>query len=153
MARVQRLRWRGYVLAGAAALLSACGGVEAASLRSPGPYTIEVAGSPATFEGLLDLRVVKSNRAEVTLSDFAYSPTVVQAVRDTRVRLTLTNSSTTTHTFTIPGVVDVRLAPGVTEEVVLLAPAESGLAWMCRFHAESGMRGALNDPMPAPSPA
>jgi uncharacterized cupredoxin-like copper-binding protein len=132
----------------AGALMAACGGGSVADGPSPGPYTIDVAGSPANYRGTLDLRTVRSGRAEITLSDFAYSPTVVQAIRGTRVRLTLTNPTGTLHTFTIPGVVDVELEPGATRAVTLIAPSEAGLGFSCRFHAEAGMRGALNDPVP-----
>ena len=83
------------------------------------------------------------------MTDYAFSPTVIEAPRGSRARITLSNESlTTTHTFTIPGVVNVEVAPGQERLISVITPVEAGYAFACRFHAESGMRGALNDPQP-----
>jgi plastocyanin len=134
----------------AALVLAACGGGgDAPSSASPGPYTIDVAGQTANYEGTLDLRTTGGNDVEITMQGASYSPTVIQAVRGSRVAVTLVNADEqSAHTFTIPGVADVELAPGERRTVSVLTPVEGGLAFACRFHAEAGMRGALNDPMP-----
>ena len=149
MARaVKRARARAGAVVASLFLVVACSGPVAAPDPAPGPYTIEVAGFDATYRGTLDLRTVRSSRAEITFSDYAYSPTVVQAIRGTRVRLTLTNPTSTAHTFTIESITDERLEPGTSTEIVVIAPTEAGLTFFCRYHVTNGMRGALNDPVP-----
>jgi plastocyanin len=142
------VRWVGVF--GGLLLLAGCGsGTAALSSASPGPYTIDIAGQAANYEGTLDLRTTGDNDVEISMQETSYSPTVVQAVRGTRVAITLVNEDPrVAHTFTIPGAVDVELAPDERRTISVLTPIEAGLTFSCRFYADAGMRGALNDPMP-----
>jgi plastocyanin len=76
----------------------------------------------------------------VELKDFSFEPTCVQV--QASATLTLNNTGSAAHTFTVQGTgIDVEVDPGATEQETLGGLAPDTYAVTCRFHPE--MHGAL----------
>ncbi len=106
--------------------------------------TVTVAGQEATDHGSED--VAGASDAEVEVDDFYFAPTVLEGEAGQTLTLSLHNEGAAPHTFTIEDQgVDEELQPGdegVTVDVTF--PESGAVAWICRFHAGSGMAGGLS---------
>jgi plastocyanin len=78
----------------------------------------------------------------ITQANYQFTPSTPSAKQGARIRIK--NSTTTTpHTFTIPGTpVDITVDPSTSQTVALDLPPGT-YPFMCRFHAASGMTGTL----------
>ena len=100
---------------------------------------------------------------EIVTSDYSFSPASFQVAAGS-VTVTVRNAGQETHTWTVPGVVNVTVLPGETKTVTFTAAAGS-YAFYCAAgsHAGKGMRGTMTvvasggsappPPTPTPPPA
>lgn len=104
--------------------------------------TIELGGQSANDHGSASARGEQELALE--LDDFYFEPTVISGSPGQTLSLRLSNEGSAAHTFTLEEQgIDVELEPGGSAQVEVTFP-DSGLAlFFCRFHAGSGMRGAL----------
>jgi plastocyanin len=87
---------------------------------------------------------VKSGKIKVEIDDFYFKPTFIKAKAGSTVKVTLENEGDTNHTFTIGGQgVDEELSPGAKKTVEVQIPDSGASQFYCRFHKDSGMKGAL----------
>jgi len=116
-------------LAGALIILGGIVGMSWVWTRTPRPI-------PASSGvQLLTLRMV----------DFAFQPSVVQAVLGASINLELINSGDVPHTLVIPGHIRVTLLPG-ERTIVGMGTVEPGVYdFFCAFtgHRRAGMSGTL----------
>jgi plastocyanin len=81
----------------------------------------------------------------IALTDFAFNPTFVKVPSGvTSVTVTLQNTGTHPHTFTVPSQnVDQLLNPGQTATVTVTIPKKGATTFYCRFHRPLGMQGSF----------
>ena len=81
---------------------------------------------------------------DVSAANFHFTPTFIQAVPGARVTVSITNTGTLTHTFTVDALgIDVVLAKGKSGTATVTVPASGYVTFYCRFHWGGGMRGAI----------
>src|SRR2546427_2533 len=84
-----------------------------------------------------------SSSWNVTMGAFSFTPSTINAPAGT-ITVMLTNSGVVPHTFTIAGLVDVRLAPGGMQTVSFQAAPGSYRIYCAEpGHAAAGMTGTL----------
>ena len=86
-----------------------------------------------------------AQRVEITANDIFFEPDQVTIPADTDVTVALPNNGVTLHNFSIDALgINVNIAPGVTEEVVINAPAGE-YEFYCNIpgHKAAGMVGTL----------
>jgi plastocyanin len=81
----------------------------------------------------------------IALTDFAFNPTFVRVPSGvTSVTVTLQNTGTHPHTFTVPSQnVDEQVNPGQTATVTVTIPRKGASTFYCRFHRALGMQGSF----------
>jgi plastocyanin len=81
---------------------------------------------------------------EMTAKDFSFVPPKLRGTVGAAIEITLKNTGTAAHTFTIDEFnVDTEVAAG-QETTLTMLPAEPGeFNYYCRFHEGAGMRGAI----------
>ena len=103
-----------------------------------GPRKIAV--QPGSTRAGGPTRTVVSVEAE----DYAFTPSSVRGSAGERLRLRLTNRSSTLHNITIPTQhVDRDIEPGGAVEVDVTVPEAGAVAFFCKFHAALGQRGQI----------
>jgi uncharacterized cupredoxin-like copper-binding protein len=98
------------------------------------------AGADAATEG-----AETGTALEVLSYDIYFDPTELMITANTDVTVTLPNDGVTLHNFAIDELgIDVDIAPGATEEVVINAPAGT-YEYYCNVpgHKQAGMKGTL----------
>lgn len=121
-----------------ALLTGACGGDGEGEAES----TITIAGQMANDHGQQD--VTGADGAGLELGDFYFQPTVLIGTPGQAIELVAENTSEGTHSITIPEQgVDHIVEPGGRERISVTFPATGVVAFICRFHAASGMVGGL----------
>jgi plastocyanin len=81
---------------------------------------------------------------EIDQQDFDFSPTFIKVPKGvTSVTVTVKNTGTAQHTFTVPSAnIDVTVNPGQTM-VETVPISQAGIGFYCRFHKSLGMQGAF----------
>jgi plastocyanin len=75
-------------------------------------------------------------------SEFYFKPTCVTG--SGTVTVEVKNQGSIAHTFTVQALgIDEQIEPGKTKDVSVTFPASGAAPFVCKFHAGSGMRGAL----------
>jgi plastocyanin len=101
--------------------------------------------TPVKLSGKVNKKSVgKAVNGKVTIEagNFFFDKTFVKAGAGA-VKVTLKNKSSAPHTFTVDSqAIDIDLAPGKTKRVTIDV-ADAAVAFYCRFHGDSGMKGAL----------
>lgn len=138
-----------------AVTLAACGGGDDAGSPAAGeqttgaPTTSAPAGPPVALEGTVTDKGTgdaTGGTLAMELGDSYFAPTYVRGTPGGTVKVTLTNSGTMPHTFTIDEPkVDVRVDAGKEGTATVTLPASGALAFYCTFHKAAGMRGAFFD--------
>ena len=101
--------------------------------------TANVHGSK-TVSGATSTTIDASNSG----SSFFFSPTVLTGKAGQKLTITVKNTGTVPHTFTLAdGSVDKTFQPGQSAKVSVTFPATGSLAFFCKFHKTSGMVGEL----------
>lgn len=107
----------------------------------PDGDSLEIAGVEASFHGTCAV----GTSIEVTQRDFFFEPTLLIGDAGQSLEVHVVNEGGSPHTFTVEGQgVDVVLDPGDDGEATVTFPDSGALAFVCRFHASSGMRGGLS---------
>lgn len=103
--------------------------------------------APVSLSGKVTNKgVVKVSGTTVTVkaSDFAFTPTYVEAAPNTHLTITVSNVGSSTHSFTIDSAhVDRTLTAGKSTTVSVTVPASGSLNFFCKFHRGLGMQGAI----------
>lgn len=80
----------------------------------------------------------------LSMEDFAFSPSSIQAEDGTRVKLSLANSGGSLHNITVDGLgVDVDVDPGDQGSAVIEPKSPGTAVFYCKYHRASGMQGTL----------
>jgi hypothetical protein len=91
---------------------------------------------------------------EVVAGDYYFEPTVmigpaggpsdIAALQGTQVEVIVGSESGTDHNISIDGQdIDVDIAPGETARLVVTFPDSGTLVFVCKYHEDRGMAGAL----------
>ncbi len=126
-------------LAFGALALAACGSFS----EKPGRPPVALPGR-VNNEGIRD--ATGTTRLGLELRSYAFKPTFLRAQPGQQLTLDLDNTSDVAHTFSVanqPNGVDVVVAPHHKRKVVVSAPLDGSLVFVCRFHESSGMQGAI----------
>jgi plastocyanin len=144
----------GWVLAIAGALaltLGACssgneGSTEAAS-GTTGPAAVSSCAAAAGLSGPIEDRgTAESSGGAITLdaSEFAFSPTCIEAAAGETLEVTVTNGGSALHNLSVESLgvdEDVRAGETITVEVTL--PDSGSVPFICKYHVANGMQGAF----------
>lgn len=135
----------------AAAGLAACG-----SSPPPGPGVgsgLASSASPAScaavgrITGQLDdrgARPASGSSLVVSAGDSYFSPTCLTGVPAGTVTLTITNTGRALHNVSVASEgIDSDIPAGTSVTVKVSVPAGTPLAYFCKYHRASGMKGAL----------
>ena len=116
------------------------------------PATTTGAASPATTAaaaaaGAGGTDVAGRSSVQVTMRDDTFVPGVLTGTPGQTVRLTLDNTGTHEHNFTLESQkVDTDVESGRTASVTVTFPASGTLAFFCEYHKALGMTGSLKVP-------
>ena len=110
--------------------------------------TAKVGNNPVKLSGKVNVDgtgTATGGAVAIQATDFAFNPTFVKIPSGIRsVTVTLTNGTSTPHTFTVPGTnVDQMLTPGQSTTVTVPVPKSGAVRFYCRFHHQFGMQGAF----------
>jgi len=123
------------VAIGAALALGVAAAPAAAAKKPP----VKIDG-PVTNEGV---GTVRNGAATIKAGNFSFEKTFLKTAPGT-VEVTVENTSSATHTFTVDGQdVDEQLAPGAKKTVSIAVGADEPVVFYCRFHQGTGMKGAF----------
>ena len=101
-----------------------------------------VAGTSVNFHGTKDVTGMSS--LEIEADNFYFEPTVIKGKPGQRLTLTIKNSSSTEHNFTVKSQhVNKDLNGGKTETVTVTLPSSGTISFFCEYHRTSGMAGGL----------
>ncbi|MBA3552147.1 MAG: cupredoxin domain-containing protein [Actinobacteria bacterium] len=123
----------GRVLATAAALaltMAACsaGNGDVSADATSGAGTGEVSGGAITLDA----------------SEFAFSPTCVQAGGGQSLKVTVTNGGSALHNLSVESLgIDEDVQAGESITVELTLPDSSAVPFVCKYHVANGMQGAF----------
>ncbi|HET6689314.1 MAG TPA: cupredoxin domain-containing protein [Miltoncostaeaceae bacterium] len=133
-----------------------CGGGGDGSANGGGAY----GGSPATTAGAAPATtaataapgaagtdVAGMSSVDVTMRDDAFVPSVLRGTPGQTVMLTLDNTGTQEHNFSLEAQkVDTDVEVGETATVKVTFPASGTLGFFCEYHQALGMTGSLKVP-------
>lgn len=121
--------------------------VETAAPSPPAPEAPVQLSGTVNNKGVKDYSGAGTNIAvEFDLDDFSFAPTFIKALPGSSVSFALNNRGAVEHTFTIdagPLQVDQIVAAGASYEGQLKLPESGVVEFFCRFHVNSGMKGAF----------
>ncbi len=103
---------------------------------------------PVKLSGKVNVTSTKTatgGMVSIAQTDFAFNPTFIKVPSGvTSVTVSLQNTGTQEHTFTVPAQsVDQVLNPGQSATVTVTIPKKGAIAFYCRFHKSLGMQGAF----------
>ena len=123
--------------------VAACGGYGDDNGSEEGESTLTIGGVPIEVHGTKDVSG-ETGKVEVEMYDDFFEPTVLKGTPGQEVELELKNEGENAHTFTISEQsVDAEVQPADETEVDVTFPESGELVFVCRFHENSGMVGAL----------
>ncbi|CAN5131627.1 hypothetical protein BH20ACT24_BH20ACT24_04850 [soil metagenome] len=144
----------GRVLAMAAALapaMAACssgnGGVSADATSGAGSPAAGGCAGAAGLSGPVEYRgTAEVSGGAITLdgSEFAFSPTCVQAGGGQSLKVTVTNGGSALHNLSVESLgIDEDVQAGESITVELTLPDSSAVPFVCKYHVANGMQGAF----------
>jgi plastocyanin len=91
-----------------------------------------------------------SGNAEVGMTEYYFQPAKVQDAAGKTLTLTLKNTGTVEHNFTLDEQnVSKDVEPGEQGEVTVTVPDSGQLVFYCKYHRQRGMTGLLTIGKPA----
>jgi plastocyanin len=112
------------------------------SAQSQAGDRIELGGQQIVSHGETDIGGQTAEDVEV--ADFFFSPTVLRGSGGQTITLSIHNSTSTLHNFTlVQEQIDQEVPPGQTVKVTATLPVSGGLVFFCKYHRGRGMLGAL----------
>jgi len=95
-----------------------------------------------------------TDTVELAMTNYAFSPAVLNGAPGTKQTIHLTNSSGTEHNFTLEDQkVDKDVEAGEDADVTITFPQSGQLVFVCSYHASKGMKGTLVAGSGAANPA
>jgi plastocyanin len=143
---------RGLAIAGALALtLAACSSANsdggAADGDGDGPAADGGCAAAAGLSGPIEDRgTAQASGGAITLdaSEFAFSPTCVEAGAGETVEVTLMNSGSALHNLSVESLgIDEDVKSGETIDVDVTLPDSGSVPFTCKYHVTNGMQGAF----------
>jgi len=124
--------------------LAACGGGGyGGSKKSAEGTTTTIGGVAAKSHGTKDVSG-ETGKVEVDMYDYYFEPTVLKGKPGQKVTIELKNEGQTAHTFTVSAQsVDQEVQPGDEAEADVTFPQGGQVTFVCKFHKNMGMVGAL----------
>ena len=102
-----------------------------------------IGGMTATLHGTKDVSG-ETGKVEIEMYDDYFEPTVLKGEPGQTVTLELKNEGNKPHTLTISDKgIDQEVQPGDEAEADVTFPQSGELVFVCRFHENNGMIGAL----------
>ena len=127
--------------------VAACGssggsGGSGSSGGSEGSGKQTVAGAKVNFHGSKDVKGMSS--LEIEADNFYFEPTVLTGTPGQHLTLTIKNSTSTEHNFTVESQhVDKDIEDSQSQTVAVTFPPSGTLSFFCEYHHGSGMGGGL----------
>ncbi len=85
-----------------------------------------------------------TDTVQMAMTNYAFSPAVLNGAPGTKQTIHLTNSSGTEHNFTLEDQkVDKDVESGKSVDVTITFPQSGQLVFVCEYHASKGMKGTL----------
>lgn len=146
---------RGLVLAGALTLaLGACSSgdrdgptEDTAPTGNDNPTSAGDCAAAAGLTGPIEDRgTAEASGGAVTLdaSEFAFSPTCVEATNGETLEVNVTNGGSALHNLTVDSLgIDEDVQAGETISVEVTLPDSGSLPFVCKYHVSNGMQGAF----------
>jgi plastocyanin len=120
--------------------VAGCGESKSAGGHTGTGSRVRIAGLEANDHGTKQV----GEEAVLTLHDYYFSPTVIEAKFGSKVTLELRNAGQVEHNFSVPAQgISKNLAPGEDAEVTVRIPVGGAVSFFCSFHKSEGMAGAL----------
>jgi plastocyanin len=80
----------------------------------------------------------------VAMTNYTFSPAVLNGAPGQKLTIHLTNSSGTEHNFTLADQkVNKDVKTGGGADVIVTVPASGQLVFVCEYHASKGMKGTV----------
>jgi plastocyanin len=136
------------VLGTAAALVlvlavAACGGYGSSDDNGDEGGSTTIGGMTASLHGTKDVSG-ETGKVEIEMYDDYFEPTVLNGKPGQTITLELKNEGEKPHTLTISDKgIDQEVQPGDEAEADVTFPQSGELVFVCRFHENNGMIGAL----------
>ena len=104
--------------------------------------TVTLDGMTANDHGTKD--VSGGGNEEVEVDSFYFNPTVFTAHPGDKLKLTLSNESSTLHNFSLPDQnIDEDIQPDQSITVSVVFPSSGTAVFFCKYHQTQGMVGGL----------
>jgi plastocyanin len=130
------------LLVALALLAAGCGGGGDGEGEGEEGGTITVAGVSASDHGTAD--AAGKDELEVELDDNYFEPTVIKGEPGQQLKLELENEGSAEHNFSLSDQgIDQDVEPGETAEVTVTIPDSGEVSFVCKYHEQLGMAGAL----------
>jgi plastocyanin len=122
--------------------VTACGGYGGDDNGEEGGSTT-IGGITASLHGTKDVSG-ETGKVEIEMYDDYFEPTVLKGEPGQTITLELKNEGEKPHTLTISDKgIDQEVQPGDEAEADVTFPQSGELVFVCRFHENNGMIGAL----------
>jgi plastocyanin len=122
--------------------VAACGGYGSDDNGDEGGSTT-IGGMTASLHGTKDVSG-ETGKVEIEMYDDYFEPTVLNGKPGQTITLELKNEGEKPHTLTISDKdIDQEVQPGDEAEADVTFPQSGELVFVCRFHENNGMIGAL----------
>jgi plastocyanin len=122
--------------------LAACGGYGSSDEGDEGGSTT-IGGMSAELHGTKDVSG-ETGKVEIEMYDDYFEPTILKGTPGQTVTLELKNEGENPHTLTISDQnIDQEVQPADEAEADVTFPETGELTFVCRFHENKGMVGAL----------
>jgi plastocyanin len=122
-------------------LVAACSGDNEEGQPAQPPNTVVLDGRVANDHGSATV-TASGERVIMEAGDFYFEPTVLTGAAGEAVTLEVASASQNVHSLTVDEV-DQDVAAGETVEVQLSFPESGTLVFVCKYHQDRGMAGAL----------
>jgi plastocyanin len=133
------------ILTGAVAVASlavAGVGIAPAGAKTSKPVTVD---GKVNVKGTKDISAKKFAGIDIEADDYYFKPTFVKVQPGEKVRITIENEGSATHTFTSDSLnIDQTVPAGKKAKFTVTVPSDgTAFAFHCTFHQSMGMQGAF----------
>jgi plastocyanin len=123
--------------------VAACGGYGSSDDNGDEGGSTTIGGMTASLHGTKDVSG-ETGKVEIEMYDDYFEPTVLNGKPGQTITLELKNEGEKPHTLTISDKgIDQEVQPGDEAEADVTFPQSGELVFVCRFHENNGMIGAL----------
>jgi plastocyanin len=123
--------------------VAACGGYGSSDDNGEEGGSTTIGGMTASLHGTKDVSG-ETGKVEIEMYDDYFEPTVLNGKPGQTITLELKNEGEKPHTLTISDKgIDQEVQPGDEAEADVTFPQSGELVFVCRFHENNGMIGAL----------